>query len=233
MLTWKGTWDATLNFPQLSSASPDNNGWQFIVSSPGEQTINGFNQYFKTGEMIISNGQVWESVPRAVEELKVVNDLKTNDPDAALSSSQGYFLRRILPYMRPTKVHNFGKSRVVIWSAYPGDSGKYHVYTDNGGYVVVTGTSFVDVDGLSDDDDGYHVFDANNDPYKKDTGISLPVSDDGTIDQSHRAIIGAPGSSGIYIIRRGAKIGPLSIDGNGRVNLQGHKLDDENRLFLL
>ena len=87
-LLWKGTWDASLNIPLLDVASASNNGWEYMVSVAGEGTVNGFIQLFRVGDLVISNGSMWEVVaaPPSRDGLDQVDN--TRDMDKPISKKQ-------------------------------------------------------------------------------------------------------------------------------------------------
>ena len=74
VMSWRGTWDASLNIPLIPSAS-GNSGDMYQCTIPGTQSINGYPQSFSSGEWIISNGTIWEIVPSSVSVSSVNNKI--------------------------------------------------------------------------------------------------------------------------------------------------------------
>jgi len=59
-LTWKGTWDASLNLPVISSGV-GTNGWYYQVTVAGNTNIDGITDW-AVNDWIIFNGSVWQKI---------------------------------------------------------------------------------------------------------------------------------------------------------------------------
>lgn len=60
--TYQGTWNADTNSPAIPAAASGNRGWYYRVSTAGTTTINGISSW-AVGDLIVSNGTVWQKVP--------------------------------------------------------------------------------------------------------------------------------------------------------------------------
>jgi hypothetical protein len=67
---YQGTWNANTNIPPIPPAVPSNNGWYYVVSVPGNTSIDGITSW-ALGDWIISNGQYWQKVPNTDAVLSV------------------------------------------------------------------------------------------------------------------------------------------------------------------
>ena len=71
-LVYKGVWDASTNTPALTSASSPTTGWYYKVSVAGTTAIDGFSAW-TVGDMLISNGTVWDAVQGGSSDVVSVN----------------------------------------------------------------------------------------------------------------------------------------------------------------
>ena len=60
-LSYKGTWDASINSPAIPTASAINKGWYYVVSVSGATNINGGTDWV-IGDWIVSDGAAWGKV---------------------------------------------------------------------------------------------------------------------------------------------------------------------------
>lgn len=60
-LSYKGTWDASINIPAIPTASGTNKGWYYVVSVSGATNINGGTDWV-IGDWIVSDGTAWGKV---------------------------------------------------------------------------------------------------------------------------------------------------------------------------
>lgn len=60
-LSYKGTWDASINSPAIPTASVANKGWYYVVSVSGATNINGGTDWV-IGDWIVSDGTAWGKV---------------------------------------------------------------------------------------------------------------------------------------------------------------------------
>lgn len=59
---FQGTWNASTNTPTIPAAAPANNGHFYMVAVAGATEIDGISTW-TVGDVVISNGTVWERVP--------------------------------------------------------------------------------------------------------------------------------------------------------------------------
>ena len=233
-LSWKGLWDASINMPCLSIADKETMGQQYLVSEDGCQSINGYPQLFSRGDEVISNGMMWEVLPRQPTDNTTTTEVEVITPKIT---------RRLLTKTRPIVVYTLEKSRILVWERMGIDSGTYHIYVYRNGdsvddYIMhkTQLTTFVDIDIMNENE--YYVFDENNDPITPLTGVfdGIPLSSTkhGRLSEDSMNIINAPGSNGVFLIDASKKkTGPFHVDHRGIVSLQGRILGDDDRLVLM
>lgn len=61
VLSYKGTWDASINSPAIPTASVANKGWYYVVSVSGATNIDGGSDWV-IGDWIVSDGAAWGKV---------------------------------------------------------------------------------------------------------------------------------------------------------------------------
>lgn len=71
-LVYQGVWNASTNTPTLTSASSPTTGWYYKVSVAGTTAIDGFSAW-TVGDMLISNGAVWDAVQGGSSDVVSVN----------------------------------------------------------------------------------------------------------------------------------------------------------------
>jgi hypothetical protein len=61
-LTYKGTWDASINNPALTNTPPGGSkGWYYVVSVQGNTSIGGINVW-NPGDWVLSSGTSWSKI---------------------------------------------------------------------------------------------------------------------------------------------------------------------------
>lgn len=63
-VAYQGTWNATTNSPAIPAAAGGNDGHFYIVAVAGTTAIDGISVW-AVGDIIVSNGTVWQKVPHA------------------------------------------------------------------------------------------------------------------------------------------------------------------------
>ena len=89
---YKGTWNASTNTPSIPAAAPANAGWYYITAVAGTTSIDGINSW-AVGDMVVSNGTVWQKLT-SVSEVTSVNGktgtVVINKADVGLDKVENY-----------------------------------------------------------------------------------------------------------------------------------------------